>query len=1372
MTDLRQLIIRGALFSSKFLSELNAGESEVSDTTSDLELSRFKQDLLDIIEKFIIDENPNEAQTISQLIVPLLHLLGWHDILPEQNLSPKGRSEVPDGLMFQSKERLETAQKLKNQWARYQYGLAFIEMKRWNLPIARESQYEPTGTSPSTQMLRYVRRVDDVTNGALRWGILTNGAKWRLYYAGADSISEQFFEFDLTHLFIIDKTDDEISVEINPETEPWLRTFHSVFRKQAFLPAGPGTTSTFHDQVIARSKYYEAQVSQSISQKVFDTVFPTLVREFGKQASNYSKKAIKEATLVFLYRLLFILYAEDRSLLPVMERGYKFYSFRDSIRNPLGDILRERVALSPSTFRFWNIYTDLCRLLDWGESIIGLPQYDGGLFDQHTFPLLNEIKLSDPIMVTILAPLSFEQVDSELKYINYSDLSVQHLGSIYENLLEYEVKEIDGALQVVPNTFSRKVSGSYYTPDDLVKLVIKETIDPLIDKFKLDFSKALEGLKSGTDSALTKFNKLVEFDVADAILNLRICDPAMGSGHFLVSLVDILADEITNAIGETLDQIPESWGVYPSPVSEKINVTREKIIANAKSNNWEYDLERLEDRQIIRRLVLKRCVYGVDKNPMAVELAKVSLWLHTLTFGAPLSFLDHHLRCGDSLFGVWVNKAQEKANKLGSPLLWSKHMDNAYQATEKIQKMEAIADVEISEISISKKHFGSSIKLTKPLDSILKLIYALDWIEIDTKTKKAAVKSFFDGQFGDPVSIAQGKTNVKGKSEDSECFKEILKEVNEIVDQEKFLNWQLAFPGVWEDWEKSELTGGFDAIIGNPPWDRLKLQEVEWFNQRFPEVAKLTRASDRKSAIQQLIMSNSESALEYTDASERYSATRRIARTSGDYPLLSGGDINLYSLFVERAFNLSHPTGMIGLIIPSGISQDKTAAEFFQSVTQNGNLRKYYDFENRSGANNSKYFKDVAGRFKFCVFIASRAPSTSPTRCAFFVKSISDLDDDTNVLEFNVSDFKRFNPNTGTMPIFRSSRDARLLAQMYRNAAPLVDRSTEHIAKVWPVNYRTMFHLTNDSHLFKTQKELEEEKAYFVQGNAFQRGADRWLPLYVGKMIHQFDHRAAHVDVNKDNLHYATLSGLISEEQKTDVGFAPIPQYWIPEEEIDKTLNVSWMIAFRSITNVSNVRTFIASAIPKSGAGNSAPLMVWDRDRSPIEQSVLLLGNLGTLPFDYATRQKVQGTNLNWYIVEQLPVIRPETFKDTYFGTKTATQIVSEIVLELVYTANDMKPFAKDMGYVTELNEVKPPFVWNDQRRLVLRAKLDAVFFHLYGITDIADIEYIYSTFPILEREVEKEYGDKQLSFKLCCDYFNALSAGEPDADVRIRTKR
>lgn len=510
---------------------------------------------------------------------------------------------------------------------------------------------------------------------------------------------------------------------------------------------------------------------------------------------------IREAALVLLYRLLFTLYAEDRDLLPVNDTRYDDYAVR-KIRLDVQDRKDKNDVFSETAARYWDALSDLFRIIDKGDHSIGLPPYNGGLFDQERHSLLSRIRIPDAIMAQVIDALSFEVTAQGRRYINYRSLSVQQLGSIYERLLEYEVLHEAGEIHIRPNIFARKGSGSYYTPDDLVQLILNETLEPLVKLRQQTFKDRCEALAQSDLQNHQKLEQLRKEDPATALLNLKICDPAMGSGHFLVSLVDTMADQVIHAMLKASEEVPKAWGDYISPLAERINAIRTTIRENAEEHNWSINEKQLDDRNIIRRIILKRCIYGVDKNPMAVELAKVALWLHTFTVGAPLSFLDHHLRCGDSLFGSWVGQGIKKANAYGTPLLLHEPINRALNAAAEMQAIEAQSDAEIAEAQRSADIFAKVEAMTAPLDALLKLIHALDWLAVKNKVDKvdkAALKAYFDGQFGDPRDIALGKIDPTGRREEAHRFSELLAEAQTLIAEERFFNWQVAFPGVWSD---------------------------------------------------------------------------------------------------------------------------------------------------------------------------------------------------------------------------------------------------------------------------------------------------------------------------------------------------------------------------------------------------------------------------------------------------------------------------------------------------------------------------------------------------------------------------------------------
>ena len=519
---------QGSLFANDFLCE-SIVESPDWRAIDDMTLDTLEASVRDVFNLFPTRKTPNESQTEEDLIWPVLLQLGWTASLRQQNLSTRGREDVPDGLLFTDAAAKERANSFTEEWKRYELGLAVVESKRWLRPLDRRAERRGEENAPSTQMLRYLRRVDDLTTGKLRWGVLTNGARWRLYYQGARSVSEQFFEVDLAVLLDLPGHNDGLFALTEAERHHWLKVFMLVFRREAFLP---GTTDprTFHQRAIEEGRFYEERVASSLSGLVFGQVFPGLARAIAAAAPAAPLPEVREAALILLYRLLFILYAEDRDLLPVRDARYDDYALREKVRDDIKQRKDREDVFSASAARYWSAIDDLCRAIDQGDASIGLPPYNGGLFDRDRTPLLGRIRLDDQVMADVIDALSFEQTPDGRHYINYRDLGVQQLGSIYERLLEHEIIRDSNGIAVRPNVFARKGSGSYYTPDDLVGLIIKETIEPLVRSRMGVFTAKHSELVTSRLSKERQIGQLKQVDPAEKLLDLKVCDPAHGLG--------------------------------------------------------------------------------------------------------------------------------------------------------------------------------------------------------------------------------------------------------------------------------------------------------------------------------------------------------------------------------------------------------------------------------------------------------------------------------------------------------------------------------------------------------------------------------------------------------------------------------------------------------------------------------------------------------------------------------------------------------------------------------------------------------------------------------------------------------------------------
>ena len=722
-------MLNGGLFTRDFITE-GVGETEAWTETSSTAVASIKVETQALFADFLRLKTPTEAETEKELIWPLLGVLGWSDMAVQQNLSVKAREDVPDALLYGSPEARSQAAPL-SPWQRFQHGLCVVEAKRWNRVLDREDARRGKEEGvPSTQMLRYLRRVDDVTGGALRWGMLTNGRHWRLYHQGALSVSEDFLEIDLGKVLQLPGCDPDL-IDAPPrgfaDAEAWrdhlFKVFALLFGRKAFLPTHHG--ETFHQLALRKGKQWESRVAQDLSNTVFADVFPALGRALavadgrsGDELDAAFLEELRQGTLILLYRLLFVLYAEDRNLLPDESGPYADCSLT-RLRMEIAERKARGAGFSTRMKTYWSRLDGIFDAIAQGDDALGVPPYNGGLFDPAAMPLLARVQLSDAVVAEVVFRLS--HIDTRdgrpPKYINYRDLSVQQLGSVYERILEHGLTVREGAVQVAENPAARRGSGSYYTPEELVALIIDRAVSPLVQERLDAFRLKADEIASEPRAKEARLAELSLLDPASRLLDLKICDPAMGSGHFLVSLVDWLSVRVLDAMAEAAALVPS----YVSPLAGRIEAIRSRIMAECKAHGWPIADGQLDDRHIVRRMVLKRVVYGVDKNPMAVELAKVALWLHSFTVGAPLSFLDHHLRHGDSVLGAWARPTVDGLKARGA-LFNMSALTGVERVARLMEQIEESTDSDIAEVKESKADFGVVAEATKPVAALFSLM--------------------------------------------------------------------------------------------------------------------------------------------------------------------------------------------------------------------------------------------------------------------------------------------------------------------------------------------------------------------------------------------------------------------------------------------------------------------------------------------------------------------------------------------------------------------------------------------------------------------------------------------------------------------------
>lgn len=596
--------------------------------------------------------------------------------------------------------------------------------------------------------------------------------------------------------------------------------------------------------------------------------------------------------------------------------------------------------------------------------------------------------------------------------------------------------------------------------------------------------------------------------------------------------------------------------------------------------------------------------------------------------------------------------------------------------------------------------------------------------------------------------------------------------VEKMARDYQFFHAEVSFPDV-------TARGGFDVILANPPWERIKLQEKEWFTaHRQTEIAEASNAAERKRMIEKLAQTDPLIYTEWHAALRKVDGMSHFLRSSGRYPLCGQGDINLYAVFAEAMRRAVNDGGRLGCVVPSGIATDNTTSLFFRDMVETKSLISLYDFENKG------IFPEVHNSYKFCLLTtgSGRKPMAERAHFVFFAHSTDEIDDPDKNFSLSPQDIALLNPNTHTCPVFRNTKDEVLTRAVYRRVPVLIREAQGGKAEVnpWELRFGRMFDMSNDSHLFRTRDELEKA-GWELSGNIFYPTKDvksennehRFLPLYEAKMIHQFNHR------------WATYNGMkirdAEPKELASKNFSVIPRYWVSEADVEENLKAMkwkhpWLAGWRDICRATDERTVISTIWPNTAAGDTCLQMFSDN-----KLLFCLPACLNSFPADYITRQKIGGTHLKYHYFRQIAVLPPSTYtQPTPWDSKiTITEWIHARILELLYTAEDMRPFAHEMGYDGE------PFPWDEKRRFALRAELDAAFFHLYlpaepdgrwrkavneSETDYREltavfptprhaVDYIMETFPIKKKNDLKAFTSYRTKEVILQDYDAMLAA-------------
>jgi hypothetical protein len=1294
------------------------------------------------------------------------------------------------------------------------------------------------------------------------WGLVCDGHTLRLYRDNAALTRPAYIEADLAMML------DANAPRLSEFSALWLLMHASRFGKPGTPPA-ECPLERWREEGREKGAVARERLREGVEEAL-----ALLGRGFLAHKANErlreelrkgerSPQAYLDALLRLVYRLIFVFAAEDRDLLhtPRPETPEAFEAWRaarDIYRRGYGLArLRELSAKRASwdaNIDGWEGTKVLFRELWRGQPALALPAL-GGLFAPGAVRDFGDCQLANRYFYEALFRLAWLRTESGLERVNWADMQTEELGSVYESLLELvpNLADASGFGFIAVAGHERKTTASYYTPDPLVQALLDETLG----------SSAVAERTKGKDGQAA----------IDALLDLRIIDPACGSGHFLLAAARRLAMRCAELANP---------GAAPSP---------------AEYRHW-------------LREVARRCLYGVDKNPMAIELAKVALWIETVEPGKPLSFLDAHLRCGDALLGVYDlgalqagipdeaytpltgddrkaaaewrkrNKAERDARQQGQFAFF----EPPREVLEAARALEAQSEDALAQVEAKAERFRTL--MSGPDRYRMEVACDLYCAAFLMPKKEGPMR-----KAGPASELIPTSRDVWDKLQGGRPLGLLEGRAVDAAKAARAFHWPLEFPQVF--FPGPGRQPGFDLALGNPPWERIKLQEQEFFAGRDARIAKAANKAERQRLIDALEEAPEESAermllAEFTQAKREAEAASVFARVDGEdggrFPLAGVGDVNTYALFSELFTTAARRAGMV---VPTELATSDTTKAFFSGLVGSGRLRSLYDFQTGMG------FFDRIGhaRFKFALVALGEPRQTRDPKfkVAFFLRTVAEMADKSRYFEMAASDIAAINPNTRTAPIFRSKADAELTRQIYARVPVLIDDAKGRDGNPWGISFARLFDMSNDSGLFRTARQLareglERDGRDWVGPDA----SGRCVPLYEAKMIHHWDHRWATYEDGVGDKDSRSLE----PAEKDDPGFEVAPRYWVPAREVHYRLTPlpkafvdamregdedlialwlaqvlfglwlkregftyqpkakhgvhgvwrdfvtrhpglrkiapkrlglcgdnepvmeptddnflpaapvdrivatervktawyevvpdavgtmikvagdrpwltepreplrtaadvlryaehileascpKWLMGWRDICRATDERTVIASAFPLSGVGNKIPLFLLDGVSRRPTLAAAFIACLSSLALDFVARQKIGGTTLNFFYMKQFPLPPPSAFTDADLA------FIAPRVLELTYTSHAMKPFADDLGF-----KGNAPFPWDEDRRALLRAELDARIARLYGLTrdqlryilDPADVmgpSYPSETFRVLKKNECERYGE------------------------------
>ncbi|RAW46755.1 restriction endonuclease [Halorubrum sp. 48-1-W] len=1168
--------------------------------------------------------------------------------------------------------------------------------------------------SPHDELQRYLNSNDDI-----QWSIVTDGLKLRLVRDYYHTYTRGYVEYDLENIFTERNYDD-------------FRALYRLCHASRFTPPeDEDEDDPPIEQLYQVALSTGVKIGQDLQSNVISAIetlgtglLTSEIREALREGGEEEAKEYYQEVLLIVYRLLFLLYAEQRGMMASRE---SIYTEEYAVTN-----LREKAETRRSTkddnTDLWHGLQITFRLVEEGNDELDVPCYDGMLFDSERLEWISESECPNDALLDAIEDLTLIEQEGTRQRISYADLGVEEIGSVYESLLEFtprlatEITELEdrtvsrGEFYLYDRGTERRETGSYYTDPGLVRELVQSSLKPVVED-------RLEDANTATEQE-------------NALFDITVCDPASGSGAFLIAANNFLAQRL----------------------------------ARIRSDS-EYPPE--DEVREARRDVLQHCIYAVDLNPMAVELAKVSLWINSAVEDKPLNFLDHHIKCGNSLIGT------------NSELLEGEFPVDAYETSggrdwhvgneirKRVRKENKERSKDSSECSL--QEWGAS------KEQYVDLAERLDAIEEDDTTDVEKKKQLYDelrqseafqkeklaydiwtaafywpmddsaSEYPSPSTIEKLRRN---PHPDSETLQDLKERATQIADQQKFFHWELEFPEIFHNSD-----GGFDCILGNPPWEKIKAEQKEWFAGKREDIATSTSKSHRTKLINQLQEEDPDLYQAWKQEKENSENASKFIRESGRFPLSGTGDTNTYPVFTELCgIEILGDTGRSGIVVKTGVATDYYTQDLFSKLVNENRLVSLYDFVNKRNL-----FPDVATRERFCLLTMTGIENTVPEfEFSFFNWTLDELHEEKSKYRLTASDIRTINPNTNNCPVLQTKKDRDVTVSLYSEHPILVNDVQDE--NTWGISYHRMVDMTNDSNLFSdnTLENLKSEGFELDRLNRFVSGGDRYYPLLEAKLFNQYDHRFSTFEGIPEEKKFGRRAGTNkpSADRKSDTNFESLPRYWMSDSDFQNILseidwNKDWLFAFRNIGGAaSNSRTAIGTILPRYPCGNSAPILTFDGG-DLAEKPVLFTTVFTSFVFDFALQQSLGGANFNYYILKQLPMPTPKTLEQTDIELEGEKTSLREFLLtrggELIWTSHSLDSLGEEISSTVG----NGPFEWNEERRSTLRAEIDAAVAKAYDLSR-EEFEYILDSFEILEEIEQEEYGEYKRK-KECLNAFGKL---------------